>query len=281
MKTSNKLLIAFALALLLIPILGIAIVSGVYYEKDDQSAMQKGAMDTFGVIPENVASIPVNSPFKSVTIDGGNQLHLVVKLVKDEKSGVKFPDDMKGLITALVDGNGQLQIVVKATGKKHDNYTRIAVYGPDIKELNVLNGKGINLNANTDSLALNLSHTGSAHFDPDTKIGKLNIRTADVQQISFRETGTKSVILNLKNTNVKSDMSSFDQLSIYAAGTSEIELNGGYGEKTDKVIKHLTLNTLGKAKVKVYNMKIDQCAGRFSDSTSVEMPAVNINQMYR
>jgi hypothetical protein len=29
------------------------------------------------------------------------------------------------------------------------------------------------------------------------------------------------------------------------------------------------------------NMVINQCSGKFSDSTSVQMPAININQMYK
>jgi hypothetical protein len=280
MKTSNKLLIALASALILVPILGIAIVSGIYYEKDDRSAVRKEEMDTFGVIPKNMFAISINKPFRVVAIEGGNQVHLVVKLITDEKSGVKFSDNVKGLISASIDSNGQLQIVLKNAGKQRENFARISIYGPNINQLNVLGGKGMNLNAKMDSLQLNLTNTSSANFDTDTDIGKLSIRTMNVQNIFFRETGTKSVLLNLKDTNVKSDMSSFDNLSIRAAGTSEIELNGGYSEQPEKVIKHLTLNTLGKANVKIVNMQIDQCSGRFSDSTKVEMPAVNINQMY-
>ncbi|HMI01179.1 MAG TPA: DUF2807 domain-containing protein [Pedobacter sp.] len=280
MKTSNKLLIAFASALILIPVLGIAIISRVYYEKGDSTSHGNTEMDTFGAIPKNMSAIAVNSPFQSVSIDGGNQLYLAIKLVEDENAGVKYADNIKGLISAKVDGNGQLQIVLKKSDTQPENYARIWIYGPHIKQLSVANGRGINLNAKLDSLQLDLSSTSSAHFDPETQIGWLSVRTKDVREISFRETNTKSVSLDLIGTNVKSEMSSFENLSISAAGNAEIELNGGYGETTDKAIKHLTLNTLGKAKVKIFNMQIDQCSGRFSDSTQVEMPAVNINQMY-
>ncbi len=280
MKTSNKLLIAFASALILIPVLGIAIVSGLYYEKDDRSAPGNAEMDTFGTIPKNMSAIAINSPFQSVSIDGGAQLYLAIRLVEDEKSGVKFADNMKGSISAKVDGNGQLQIVVKKSKEQRENYARIWIYGPHIKQLNVANGRGLNLNAKMDSLQLDLSSTGSAHFDPETKISWLSVHTKNVQDISFRETATSSVNLDLDGTNVRSEMSSFESLSISAAGNAEIELNGGYGGDTDKVIKHLTLNTLGKAKVRILNMQVDQCSGKFSDSTQVEMPALNINQMY-
>lgn len=279
MKTSNKLLIAFAAALILLPILGIAIVSGVYYEKEN-TVVGGTEMDTFGPVPKDMPSLAVGTPFEAVNIEGADQFYLAVRLVQAEKTEVRYADNLKGLISTTVDSKGQLQIVLKKSDQQQDNYTRIWIYGPEIKKLNVVNGKGLNLNAKMDSLQLNLMNTGSGHFDPETNIGWLSVRTDKVGEISFRETATKSVSLDLNGTNVKSEMSSFDNLSINAAGDVEIELNGGYDGAPEKSIKHLTLNTLGKAKVKVFNMQIDQCSGRFSDSTQVEMPAKNINQMY-
>jgi hypothetical protein len=279
MKTSNKLLIAFAAALILLPILGIAIVSGVYYEKENPAAGGT-EMDTFGPVPKDMPALAVSTPFESVNIEGADQFYLAVRLIEAEKTEVRYADNLKGLISTTVDSKGQLQIVLKKSDQQRDNYTRIWVYGPGIKKLNVVNGKGLNLNAKMDSLQLDLTNTGSGHFDPETNIGWLSVRTDKVGEISFRETATKSVNLDLNGTNVKSEMSSFDNLSINAAGNAEIELNGGYDGVPEKSIKHLTLNTLGKAKVRVFNMQIDQCSGRFSDSTQVEMPAANINQMY-
>jgi hypothetical protein len=279
MKTSNKLLIAFAAALILIPIVGIAIVSGVYYEKES-TANSGTEMDTFGPVPKDMPALAVNAPFESVNIEGGNQYYLAIKLVTAEKPGIKYSDNLKGLIIATFDNKGQLQVRLKKSENQRENFARIWVYGPSIKALGVTNGNGINLNAKMDSLRMDLSNTGSAQFAPDTHIGWLSVRANHVGEISFRESKTKSVSLDLNGTNVKSEMSSFDNLSINAAGNAEIELNGGYGEAAGKTVKHLTLNTLGKAKVRILNMQIDRCSGKFSDSTQVEMPAVNINQMY-
>jgi len=280
MKTSNKLLIAFASALILIPVLGIAIISRVYYEKGDSSAPGNTEMDTFGPVPKDMPALAVTAPFESVNIEGADQFYLAVRLVQAEKTEIRYADNLKGLISTTVDSKGQLQIVLKKSDQQRDNYTRIWIYGPGIKKLSIVNGRGLNLNAKMDSLQLSLINTGSGHFDPETNIGWLSVRTDKVGEISFRETATKSVSLDLNGTNVKSEMSSFDNLSINAAGNAEIELNGGYGEAAGKTVKHLTLNTLGKAKVRILNMQIDRCSGKFSDSTQVEMPAVNINQMY-
>lgn len=280
MKTSNKLLIAFASALILIPVLGIAIISRVYYEKGDSSSAGNTEMDTFGPVPKDMPALAVSTPFESVNIEGADQFYLAVRLVQAEKTEVRYADNLKGLISTTVDSKGQLQIVLRKSDQQRDNYTRIWIYAPGVKRLAIVNGKCLNLNATMDSLQLSLINTGSGHFDPETNIGWLSVRTDKVGEISFRETATKSVNLDLNGTNVKSEMSSFDNLSINAAGNAEIELNGGYDGVPEKFIKNLTLNTLGKARVKVFNMQIDQCSGHFSDSTQVEMPAKNINQMY-
>lgn len=281
MKKSNKLLIACASVLILIPVLGIAYVSMVYYEKGVRTGFEGVEMDPYGAMPKNVSTIDIGSQFQSVSIDGGNQLHLAVRLVNDDKSGVKFPNNMKGLISAKIDENGQLQITLKKSVEGQEKFTKIWIYGPETKQLSIANSLGTSLEAELDSMQLDLSSVSSAQFGRETNIAWLNIHTKDVNDITFQEASNKSVLLDVRGTNVRSNMSSFERLSIQASGNAEIELNGGDSEVNYKVIKHLELNTLGRTKVKIFNMQIDQCSGQFSDSTQVEMPALNINQMYK
>lgn len=281
MKTSNKLLIAFAAALILIPIFCIAYVSRAYYEKGDYSS-QAGEMDNFGPIPKNVVDVPVNGSFEAISIQGDIRLHLAVTVLKGPNRSVKFSDNLKGFISVKLDSNGQLVIVVKSpTNEKTGNFGRISISAPDIYGLRLLNSDGISLVADLDSLNLNLENTSYANFNVDTKIEKLSVHTKNVEVVSFRETATKSVFLDVNNTNVQCDVSSFDNLSIISAGASQIELNGGYGDKAGETIKNLKLVTLGKSEVRISNTSINNCSGSFSDSTSVQMPAVNINQMYK
>jgi hypothetical protein len=277
MKTSNKLLIALAAALILIPILYIAFISAVYYEKGDFKS-QMGEMDTYGQKPENAIALSGTGSTESINIQGDKGIHLVVAILKDAKVGLKITDNLKGLITVRYDANGQLQIDVKNRTEQQENFGRIAISAPDVKTVNVTGSRGISLQAEMDSINLNLVDTELAQFNAGTKIKRLNVKTTNVRDINFTETSSLSAFLNLSNTNVKSDRGSFDDLTINSAGTSNIELNGGDDAKT---IKNLRINTLGKSDVKVLKMIIDQCAGKFSDSTDVQMPAVNINQMYK
>jgi hypothetical protein len=277
MKTSNKLLIAFAAALILIPILFIAFVSAVYYEKGDFRS-RIGEIDTYGQKPKTTIALSGTGSAESINIQGDKGIHLVVTLIKDAKVGLKVTDNLKGLITVRYDDNGQLQIEVKNRKEQQENFGRIAISAPDVRSINVTGSRGFSLQAEMDSLNLNLVDTELGQFNVATKIKYLSVETKNVRDINFTETTSLSAFLNLDNTNVKSERGSFDNLVINSAGTSNIELNGGDDAKT---INNLRINTLGKSDVKVLNMIVNLCSGKFSDSTNVQMPAVNINQMYK
>ena len=278
MKTSNKLLVAFATALILIPILSIAIISRVYFEKGDGS-YNAAAMDGFGPLPTNIASIPANGSFETVSIQGDKSMHLAVTLVKDAKQEIKFSDNLKGLLTISTDANSQLLVNIKPNIKS-EVFGRIYISSLALKRLKVAN-TGIELQAEMDSLDLALNNMSSANFNAESKIGQLDLHITDVMGITFVETAIKYVVMDMKNANVLIEKSSFDDLTINSSGTDTIEMKGGDSGTSEQLIKNLKINTLGKSDFKVFNTMINKCSGSFSDSTSVLMPAVNLNQMYK
>ncbi|MEJ7560680.1 MAG: DUF2807 domain-containing protein [Pedobacter sp.] len=277
MKTSNKLLIAFAAALILIPILCIAYVSRVYYEKGDY-ASKMGDMDTYGPKPKLAIAFSGTGSAKTINIQGESKIHLAVTVIKGTKVGLEVSENLKGLVTVQFAANGDLQINVKGDPGHQENFGRIAISAPEVKNINVAGSRGISLVAEMDSLNLNLVDAELAQFNADTKVKHLNVDTRNVREITCNETQSISALFNLNNTSFKSDRGSFDDLTINSAGNSSMELNGGDQAKT---INNLRINTLGKSDVKLLNMIINQCSGKFSDSTTVQMPAVNINQMYK
>jgi hypothetical protein len=280
MKTSNKLLIAFAASLILIPILCIAFVSRVYYEPGNYTS-RMGETDPYGPKATNIISTPDAASAESVTIHAEGGLGLVLEIRKDSQAGVKVSDDLKGLVSIKVENNGQLHITVKGNDKNNRGFNRIAVSLPVLKELEVIGTRELSLLGEMEALKLNLTNTGLAQFNSLTKINHLNVTTTNVKDITFTENSPMSVSLNLNNTNLRSDLGSFNELIVNSSGTSNIELNGGDEHTPGKTIKSLNINTSGKTDLKVINMTINQCSGSFSDSTSVQMPAVNINQMYK
>jgi hypothetical protein len=272
MKTSNKILLSFAAALILIPILCIAFVSRVYFEPGDYTS-RMGASDTYGAIPKQNVPITGSGSSESINIEGDNRIHLVIAITPGKALGVKTTDNLKGLVSVEFNSSGQLKIKVANRSDKLENYGRIAI---------TVNGsRGINLQTEMDSLKLGLTNTELAQFDAATNVKYLSVTTNNVKDITFREGNPLSTVLNLNNTNVKAELTSFDNLAINARGTSTIELNGGEDGNPVRSIKNLKINTMGKTDFKVHNMEIAQCSGRFSDSTSVQMPAINLNQMYK
>ena len=278
MKTSNKLLIAFAAALILVPILCIAYVSRVYYEKGEYTSNMD---ETASYGPISTIAFPATGSTETINVLDKSGIHLIIAVNRDANEGLKVSNNLKGLVSVKTDANGQIQIELNSGKEGIGNLGKITISSALVRVLNVAGSQGVSLHAEVDSLDLNLNNIGSVEFNQETKLKYLNVSTKKVNDIRFAETNSLSASLNLTNTNVRSDLASFENLNINSAGTSIIELNGGDQAGQGKKINNLSINTLGKTDLKVLNMVINNCSGKFSDSTSVQMPAVNINQMYK
>lgn len=279
MKTSNKLLIAFAAALILLPILGMVYVSqALYTDRKNWTDVAKND-ESFNAASNNMTSKTL-APFQTINIADGKGFYFNVRLIKDAKYGVKIPEGFKDAIKLNVDAQGQLQI--ELTNKNDGNtYINLLVYAPDTKGINLVGAEGLELNAKTDSLSVNLKKAGRLAFNSDTKIGKLSIATEDVSTLSIEKEIAKSLYLNLKNTNFTSEWASYQDLSIATAGNSSIIVKGDEREVKAYSIQNLTLNTADIAKVSLESMTIRNCKGSLSDQTQVQMPAVNLKQLFK
>lgn len=280
MKTSNKLIIAFASALTLIPLLGMVYVAQVDYVDAKSASVDDKTLAQLSTPSRNMASIAIAEPFETINIADAKGLSVNVQLIKDEKFGIKISEGIKDLIGTSVDANGQLQITIKRKSENRQ-YITILIYAPKFKQLNLAQASGLDLTAKMDSLSLNVKGTEDIRFTEDTHLTNLNLSAIDVAQVYVRDNQIKSMALDLKNTNFKSEDNSFDHLSITTSGKSEIRVIGDE-EKVDKYgIKNLVLHTLDQTFVKFEGINITNCSGSFSDQTKVQMPAVNLNQMYK
>ncbi|WP_379087447.1 GIN domain-containing protein [Pedobacter sp. UC225_65] len=287
MKTSNKLLITFALALTLIPLIGMVYDAKVNYTDDKGYAIEESNRAkedaNFNTPSKNMESKVIAAPFQSVNIEDAKKIGINIHYVKAEQYGVKVSKGVKDSIDFKVDANGQLQISFKdKTEDKDSYYISILVYAPTLKQLNINNTKALFVNAQTDSLDLNVNNSGVISFDKDAVIGKLNINAENVDNVNAWESNKiTNLYLNLKNSDFTSTRSTFENLSINSSVKSEIEIFGENGGKTPSLIKNLVLNTLDVANVKLENVKVANCSGNLSDQTQVQMPAINLNQMYK
>lgn len=278
MKTSNKILIGFAAALILVPILGMVYTSRVYYKdsKDVNDAAYHN--NTFKSPSQNLLSTPISKPFNAVNVQDAKGYFLNIRLVEDKDYGIKVQENLKNTFTFNVDANGTLQI--SAADKKDDGnyYGLLIIYAPKIDNISITKADGIELRANQDSLNFNVAKSGRVNFSSDMQVNSLKINANDVTHVNI-EKDIKNATLMLTKTRLYSSFASFDSLNI--SSDSEIELTGSDKEKAKYSIKNLVINTKGDANFKVENLAIGKCSGSFSDQTTVQMPAVNLNQIYK
>lgn len=282
MKKSNKILIAFASALILIPLMGMIYVSQVNYKTGsytDEFNSDKLSEKHFNTPTENMESKAIAIAFSSVNIEDAKQLGIYINFVKDENYGVKVPEKLKDSINFNVDANGQLQIRFNMKPKHDRHYITVIVYGKDLSQVNINNVSDLFFDATADSIQLNVRKSGSVSLNKDVTLNALQMITDEVKDVSINEISVKSLTVKLNGANFKSKESSYDNLSITVAGKSEIEINGS--ENGKYFIKNLFVSTLNDADFKLENIKVEKCSGSFSDQTKVQMPAVNLNQMYK
>lgn len=287
MKTSNKILIGFAAALILIPILGMVIVSATQYKTgtyNDRVDVVRQDI-SFKASTANMTSIALPSAFEGVNITDAKNFSLNIHFIKDEQFGVKITEEYKDLISAILDVDGKLQLSFK--DNKNSNQTRrmdyaiIYIYSPNLNALSVTNANDLIVKTVAEKLNLKLNKISSFYFDNGTEINQLDLEAVNTKALTIRRDKIKSVVVALTDSEFGIESMNLDNVSITTKGTSKVNFyTVDFGDK-NQIIKNLVLNTNGVAEVKVENTTIDKCSGSFSDQTIVQMPAVNLNQMYK
>ncbi|WP_343530467.1 DUF2807 domain-containing protein [Pedobacter sp.] len=280
MKTSNKLLIAFAAALIIIPILGMVYVSKAIYVDEEKWSEIKKRTDSFDAISENMEAIPLNK-FNSINIPDGKETSFSIHLIKDQKSGVKIEKGDKNLVQLSVDEQEQLQIglIGQKDGRR---YVNIYIYTPDVNAISVVNGGTLDLVSKTDSLAISLKKTKYLSFGSTSAFQKLSITADEGSHININNDIAKSLNLKLNNTSFTSSWASYQELNITTAGKSEISIQGDIEQrKKEFQIQNLTLRTTDSATVNFDAIKIQKATGSLSDQTTIQMPIINLKQILK
>lgn len=279
MKTSNKILIAFATALILIPVLGMVIVSATQYKKGTHQANISYNKMNFSTPTANMEAL-TSQPFKGVKIVDAKGKTVNVIFVKDEKFGIKIPARLKDLVTLNVDATGELQIAFKTTDTDRD-YTNIIVYAPNINTIDVTNAENLYFDVEQDSISVNAKQINQMDIG-GLKVNNVTVN-AETKRLDIDQGQIKSLKANLKGTEFTTSSHSYDYLELNTSGQSSILIQGEYSEGDAKKfeIGQLVVNTIDKADVTVENITVKNCAGTFSDQTNVKMPAVILNQMFK
>lgn len=276
MKTSNKLLIAFAIATFLIPVIVVAINVKLNYKNAKEWANEVKNDDHFSTPSTHMISKKLPA-FSSINVNNGNNIFFNIRLIKDVNTGVKVTQSFEKLISFNVDANGKLQVSVNQKSEQI-NYLSIFIYTPHFNDLELNNIDGLELTAILDSLNLLVKKSGAITFGDKTAISKLNVTTTDVSNVEVEQQNIRSLSLNLKNTDFNSN-SSYQDLNISASGKSSIIINGNKELKNQ--INQFSIKTIDSASVTISNINILSLSGNLSDQTTVQMPVSYLKQIVK
>lgn len=285
MKTSNKLIIAFAVLMFVVPLTIMAYTINKNYKDPEEIKKQEDANLHFNTPSVGFNSIALQKTFKSISVTGKTQSTKTwgINLVTDKDYGVKVPETFKDLIEVSVDVNGQLHITFKGEIKDVWSPIVIYVYASRIEELNVssLNEMVLRFKDKTEALQLNVKDVNTLDLREEFNVNNLSVDAEKVNGLDLGGEGVRSLSLNLRSSNFNSDRKSYDSLNISASEGSGLNIIGDHQNKDSIAINQLTLNTSGEVDVNIANIKLNAVSGSLSDETMIKMPISYLKKMIK
>lgn len=279
MKTSNKLLIAFAAALIIVPILSMVVVSKAYYVDGQTWSDLVKQNDSFDGKSQNMEAISLAN-FKSVNIPDGKYISFNIRVIKSDKFGVKIYNRDKKLVKFNVDQEQRLIIdpLEVLAEKTHIN---LYVYSPNITKVAIKNAYTVDVDAVADTLLLHLDNIKYLSFDRATNCKKLSIEANKANNINVDRSIAKSLVLNLTSSNYISERVSYQDLSINISGKTGVYIKGGRDNEKKFFVNNLALQANDEATINFDNVKVEKATGSISDQTIIKMPAINLKQLLK
>ena len=279
MKTSNKLLIALAVSLIIIPIIVIAVNVKMNYK--NEKAFYKNLKGNTDLKSEldgyTIKELP---DFSSVNLNDGNDSYINFVVVKSDKSGIKIPSDLIEMYDIKVDNSNTLQIKLKNTEKKLKYSLTAYIYSNSAKNFNIAKAAGFTLDINSDTVTVNAKDVNRLNFQELTAINYLKINTDKVEDLRFSNDKIKNIDIGLNNSNFSSLKSIFQSVNINSAGKSNIEIYGDEKDKSKYQINNLAIKTAGTTELNIDFVKVAQSTGSLSDSTRISGSASILKSMF-
>ncbi|WP_421945348.1 GIN domain-containing protein [Pedobacter sp.] len=280
MKTSNKLLIALAVSLIIIPIIVIAVNVKINYK--NEKAFYKNLKGNTDLKSEldgyTVKELP---DFSSVNLNDGNDSYVNFVVVNSDKSGIKIPSDLTEMYDIKVDNNNTLQINLKNSDKKLKYSLTAYIYSSSAKNFNISRAAGFTLDIKTDTITVNAKNVNRLNFQELTAINYLKINTDKVGDLNFSNTKINNINIYLNNSNFRSLKSIFQSVNINSVGKSNIEIYGDERDKTKYQINSLAIKTTGITELNIDFVKVAQSTGSLSDSTRISGSASILKSMLK
>lgn len=275
MKTSNKLLIAFGIFLFIAPLLGMVVVSKVYYISHHQEDVEKEQIlniQPLKTFTKRRKAIVFSQHFSTVNLSAENGASIDLYLNDDPNYGVKIPEDLVNYIKVDV-VNGVLNINIKKDAPIPDFHNRIfiVVYGPTIERLQAKNWLNLDCKVQTDSLKVDLYNCTFSVGNSYLTQGYINNNGDTLSQKIYDDKKPTSLNLTLNNSTASVSGLNLQNLTVNAEHNSSINLDGNPLQKRQSTIEYLDLHTIGKNEVSIKNFKVQKGISDFSDSTQLNI----------
>lgn len=250
MKLSNKLLIALAIILFVVPIsvMYIATKSNRVNAKEYSAMTQEEAI-RMDVSDRYMSTINVQ-PFKQVTILGSDGTSLELQLVKSEKFAIKVNKGKEADFLHQIDDDGNLKLDFQHEGY---NYISVSIFSPEVDTLSVSNVQLHNFTVQASEFHMKLTEQGNLNFGSNTQIDHLSLKVSrsnsDVRWVEIvGETlhGVRNLTLHLDSSSIRIHKKAFASLN---AGIKDAEMAFNLQKDTTSAIDEMNVITQGKSAV--------------------------------
>lgn len=279
MKLSNKLLIGFAAALILIPILGMVVVSATKYKEGNYTSynneVQLDNNQPFDAKSTNKFAAAFDQPYSKINIQQAYGSSIEIHLNVDQKYGAKIPTELKDQIIFTVT-NGMLNINFKKDFKAEEFRNRITIilYAPLFDGLKATHLNSLHLTAKAENFAADI--TDCNYFS--VNVGE-TVNGDTTSNGAINQNVIKNLTLNLDNAKfyLNDDL---ENLSVIGNNSSIIINEEDEDSPKAVAIRNLNLKTTGTNHIKVGKLVFETVSAEFSDYTKLEIPAYLLNKMY-
>ena len=285
MKTSNKLLIGLAIALLIIPLTVMILIAKVNrIDNKTYNKMLMGAETTDGAADRYIKTYPVQA-FQNVVINGSESSYLNIKIIANDKFLFKATNDLAPYIEYKVDKDGQLHISVKA--ERNYQHGTLLIFSPNLKGITFNNVSVDALSANTDSLNVEITRGINFRFGEGMKIKNLSLTkkiTHDPQYIVIPEITIEDAKIENLRVDINSGYLTINNTPLRNVDLKVKDAKAEFKNEENKnigPIETLLLNSIGKNDVNFQHIRINAAKGNLSDETTIQIPTVNLKQLIK
>ncbi|WP_140938173.1 hypothetical protein [Sphingobacterium lumbrici] len=281
MKLSNKLLIALAIILFVIPISVMYVVTKINrVDAKEYSAITQEEAISMDVSDKYMRTINVQ-PFKQVSIVGSNRTSLTLQLVKSEKFAVKVDKGKETDFVYQIDDRGNLELDFQ--NRDRYNYLSVSIFSPQVDELSVSNVELHNFTVQASAFQMNLVGQRNFTFGLNTKIDHLSLKVSksnfDMRWVDIASEplhGVRDLTLDLDSSSIRFHKKAFTRLH---ASIKDSEIAFNLQKDTASHIDEMNVTTEGKSAVYINNAKIKQLSGGLSDQTVTDIPVYYLRQL--